>query len=641
MNRRQNIYLIHLLILLFLPGSLTGQSVAGTGNEQIIRPLSGESVSKYVHNYHEATRCFAHGQDQGLRITENGWAEITPPHWLTAGGGTISFWLKPLWKKGIRDSRVIMTMPWGDFKKSYLAISQGWWEPAGNGLLYFILSNEETVHCSVPYSLDTDAWTKITVTWQGGVKGFCRLYIDGERVAEHIVSFGGDYHAKGPIFLGSDQGSKVQRSRKADFVMADLSIQSAPLNDERILRGFEAEDDGSAEVERKKRRWLDEQLFAGFNKDRSNPDTNLKSPERRVMFDEGHEWATSNEETDRLINRLKSAGFNVYVPCVWHGRGTTWPAKIAYADSRLARKLGTGHDPLAYLLEKAHAAGIEVHPWFTVVRRDDNVYRQFYDVATPKYAFDVHNAEFRKFIVGLMLDIVKRYPVDGVNLDYIRSVGDCSCEQCSSGYQERFGRILREDLARKSAEKEPLPSLVQWHSEAVSEIVQQFSIESRKIKPGLVISVDALPLTTDALSQGQDSIRWANSGWVDVIFSMDYSQTIDLIQAARVRKALKQPEKLTLLVSTYDLVETKMVRQSEQDRVIGSAHGKTVVARQPELLADYVRLSRKLWPGSGLSFYLEKFLADFQSDELRRTVYREPVAPAWPQAGSGSARQQR
>ncbi len=349
--------------------------------------------------------------------------------------------------------------------------------------------------------------------------------------------------------------------------------------------------------------------------------------ERRVMFDEGHEWATSKAATDKVIDRLKSAGFNVYVPCVWHGRGTTWPSKLAYADSRLPQLSWSGHDPLAYLLEKAHAAGIEVHPWFTVVRRDDNIYRQFYDAATPKDAFDVHNRAFRQFIVELMLDVVQRYPVDGINLDYIRSMGDCACGQCVIDYRKRFGRELVADIAAKKA-RQPVPTLDQWHGEVVSEIVREVSARGRKLKPGLVISVDSFPDQEYVRAQGHDAISWANDGQVDVIYCMDYAEDLDLNRAKRLRQQLQQPDKFTLLVKTYDLVD--QVRRPEQERVIGVAHGKTVIARSPETLVGYVLASRRELPGSGLAFYLEKFLADFQRDALRQSVYRDIVTAAWP-----------
>lgn len=36
--------------------------------------------------------------------------------------------------------------------------------------------------------------------------------------------------------------------------------------------------------------------------------------ERRVMFDEAITWATSKHAADQILDRLKVAGFNVYVP---------------------------------------------------------------------------------------------------------------------------------------------------------------------------------------------------------------------------------------------------------------------------------------------------------------------------------------
>ena len=41
--------------------------------------------------------------------------------------------------------------------------------------------------------------------------------------------------------------------------------------------------------------------------------------ESRIIFDEGLNWVT-RASADRLCSRIARAGFNVFSPCVWHGR---------------------------------------------------------------------------------------------------------------------------------------------------------------------------------------------------------------------------------------------------------------------------------------------------------------------------------
>jgi uncharacterized lipoprotein YddW (UPF0748 family) len=168
--------------------------------------------------------------------------------------------------------------------------------------------------------------------------------------------------------------------------------------------------------------------------------------ERRVMFDEAITWATSKEATDQILDRLKAAGMNIYVPCVWHGRGTFYPSTLNQLDPRLAKSVVPGEDRLDYLIKRAHAMGIQVHPWFTVALREGDAFPQFAEPGTPDSKYNIHDAKFRAFIHDVMMDVVKRYDVDGVNLDYIRAGGFCLSEACIEDYRQKFGRSLRKDL---------------------------------------------------------------------------------------------------------------------------------------------------------------------------------------------------
>lgn len=333
--------------------------------------------------------------------------------------------------------------------------------------------------------------------------------------------------------------------------------------------------------------------------------------EKRVMFDEDSEWASSREATDRIITKLKRAGFNVYVPCVWHGYGTLFPSGAAQADPRYRDRFLKGYDPLAYLVRTAHAAGIEVHAWFTVMRRDREFYPQFYSVGVPQDAFDVHNQQFRSFIVRLMLDLVERYPVDGVNFDYIRSMGMCRSDSCQDDYRLRYKRMLTADLVLKQAGM-TVPTLQDWNATAVSEIVSSFSRQAKAKRPGLVVSVDSLPHDGTFILEGQDSVGWANAKLIDAIFVMDYGVRIDAGGMDKVRSLLDNPDKMNLLLATYDI-----------------GGGDQVVHRDGRLLADYIRLIRRRWPGSGVAYYHRKQLSDEQIEILRTDVFREDAVPDW------------
>lgn len=337
------------------------------------------------------------------------------------------------------------------------------------------------------------------------------------------------------------------------------------------------------------------------------PGTAVAPPERRVIFDESMQWAYSEQATDEVLARIEAAGFNVYVPCVWHGKGTYYPSPLVTEDATIQTRIARGEDPLRYLVERAHERGIEVHPWFTVVRREDDRLPEFYGPRTPPDAFDVHNPGFRRFITDLMVDMVERYPVDGINLDYIRSMGFCRDQRCAEDYHARYGRSLEWDILLAKLGGTAFETLAQWNGAAVGDIVRTVAEKVRKRRPEVVIGVDAHPLLDDVRLQGQDSIQWANNGWVDVVFNMNYRREIDVDAATQARALLHDPRKMTMLVATYDRV------------------GDSFIARESGTLEEYVRLARERWPGGGIAFYHYVRLSDQQIETLGRGVFAQRV----------------
>ena len=100
--------------------------------------------------------------------------------------------------------------------------------------------------------------------------------------------------------------------------------------------------------------------------------------------------------------------------------------------------------------------------------------------------YDMHMPGFRKYIVDIIMDVVKNYDIDGVNLDYIRTGGYCTSSFCQQDYQSKYGRDLLADLALS-----PIPQEVrQWVAAAVEAIVQDVHDRVKAIKPHVIISVD-------------------------------------------------------------------------------------------------------------------------------------------------------
>ncbi len=559
-----------------------------------------------------------------LHLEDNAYAEIKAPTGLTTNQGTISFWVKPIWEKESNESHTFLTMKWSGSDNSYMAISQGWWEPDGSGRLYFILSNQDHIHCSAPYKFQVGVWSMVTVTWLTGKGGHCRIYIDEELIAKHANNKDTNRGPRGGVFLGADIGSTSVRKRRAISEIRKLSIYSGAYSHKIIHDYYGSLVKSNPFLEKSK------ELLWGYTSTAANQEVKSQQIENngepRVIFDEDIRWALSKKNTDKILARIKSAGFNVYVPNVWHGRGTYFSTNIAHIHKRVEKRIASGDDPLAYLINRAHSLGIEVHPWFTVMKREDNIYPQFYDEGTPNGAYNVHFPEFRDFIVSLILDMVDRYPVDGINLDYIRSRGVCFSDYCAQDYNKKHGLYkninakssLNIDYASRLINRSARKRVQLWLDEAVTDIVRRVSEGVRNIKPDIILSVDAHPLANgDRPLEGRDSIKWANMGLIDVIYNMDYKKRVDVDNHTGVRKLLNNPDKLFFLFGNYENLPSYNFNK------------KVIAPRNPELLKMHAFLVRRNWPKTGIAFYLYNMLSDEQIKKLHNEVFHNNVEPNW------------
>lgn len=338
--------------------------------------------------------------------------------------------------------------------------------------------------------------------------------------------------------------------------------------------------------------------------------------ESRAIFDEGLAWITK-DSAEKLLTRIKKAGFNVFVPCVWHGRGTIWPSDLAPWDTRKVRI--PGFDPLENLIKLAEKYEIEIHPWFTVSLRQRDFlpqlefFEQRFKEGTSRQAFNIHSERFREFISSLIVEVATRYPVQGINLDYVRSGGMCKTNSCIEDYKRHSGRNLVKDWSLKNLPGVDLNALAAWQEAAVRDIISRISIGARKTRKNLVMSVDAVPGSSDTKLQGQDSMKWADEGLVDVVYSMDYQASPDFEKIRNLQSKMKRPEALVMLCGNYDR----------------DGSGKKVIPRDALRAAEILLEARSISRGNGVGLYLYNMLSEEQIDLFQKTVFKAPAKPRW------------
>jgi len=134
------------------------------------------------------------------------------------------------------------------------------------------------------------------------------------------------------------------------------------------------------------------------------------------------------QKADEMLARIEAGHFNAaFVNVFAYG--------YAYYESTLLEKhpdLAPDHDPLAYVIERAHQQDIQVHAWLVagpvgggkwgespILSQHPDWAMVSLDGETNSW-LNYNRPDVRQFIGDIALDIVENYDVDGIHFDYTR-----------------------------------------------------------------------------------------------------------------------------------------------------------------------------------------------------------------------------
>lgn len=267
------------------------------------------------------------------------------------------------------------------------------------------------------------------------------------------------------------------------------------------------------------------------------------APELRAL--QVHHWidgGRSKEQIDETVKWAKDANFNIIQFQVRR-------VGDAYYDSayepRATNILGDDDfDPLGYMVKKAHENGIQVYAWVNACR----IWASESKPADPKHIVNLHpewlskNSKgeirdardtyldvgapgARKNLVNIIADIVTKYDVDGIMLDYIRFPSP------SYGYNDTSVAGFNKKYNRTGKPKEDDPQWCQWRRDQVTATVKAIQKEINRLKPWVTLCAATIVWgasssefeNTAAYAQCfQDWRLWTEKGLLDVNMPMNY-----------------------------------------------------------------------------------------------------------------------
>ncbi len=244
---------------------------------------------------------------------------------------------------------------------------------------------------------------------------------------------------------------------------------------------------------------------------------------------------------DEAIKNLKDNGFNaVVVNMLWGG--------LAYYPSDVlpvAEEVKTRGDQLALCVQACKKYGVECHVWKVNYWLKDAP-KEFIEKlrSEGRLQIDKSGKETRyqgysspwlcpshpdnlKLELNSILEIVKKYDVDGIHLDYIRypDGSSCYCPGCRQRFESEKG-IKVENWPQDVISGVQANEFMTWRASQITKLVKAVSEEAKKIKPSIKISAAVSRHYPDCIkSLGQDWKNWVENGYLDFICPMDYTDS--------------------------------------------------------------------------------------------------------------------
>jgi len=238
---------------------------------------------------------------------------------------------------------------------------------------------------------------------------------------------------------------------------------------------------------------------------------------------------------DQAIKTLADNGFNAILPnMLWGG--------VAYYKSDVlpvSPEVGKRGDQIALCVAACRKYGVACHVWKVnynmgwatprgfseKVKSAGRTQIDFNGKPIARWLCPSH-PENQKLEIDSMLEVARKYAVDGLHFDYIRYPGahGCFCAGCRKRFEKSIGGKLSGWPAVVRSDAGLREKWLAFRREQITTVVRAVSARARKIRPKIKISAAVFrnwPGDRDRI--GQDWKVWCDRGYLDFVCPMDYT----------------------------------------------------------------------------------------------------------------------
>lgn len=249
------------------------------------------------------------------------------------------------------------------------------------------------------------------------------------------------------------------------------------------------------------------------------------------MKDTDHSEQAFREKFDNIIAQAKECGLNTLVVHVRSHGDAMYPSEYYPWSHLLTGTQGQdpGYDPLQYMVEATHNAGMQFHAWINPLRIQVNgspsvlsannpymVWRNDEDPSNDQWVLDYNEDKYynpaipkvRQQIIDGVKEIVSKYAVDAIHFDdYFYPTTDAAYDQASyNDYVAQFGEGGK-----------PL-SLADWRTTNINTLISGVYSAIKAVNPQVQFGISPQGNISNDIGMGADVYSWGSTkGYVDYL----------------------------------------------------------------------------------------------------------------------------
>ena len=347
--------------------------------------------------------------------------------------------------------------------------------------------------------------------------------------------------------------------------------------------------------------------------------------------------AQQKAELISLLDRAAQLHFNAVILQIRPSSDALYASPIEPWSERLTGMMGRApepfYDPLAFAIQEAHKRGLELHAWFNPFRalhplskstvapnHITKTHPEWVRDYDGQYWLDPGEPAVREYVLRVVMDVVRRYDVDGVTFDDyfypypVKNALGRKLDYPDDASWQKYG--LRSGLTRDDWRRQNVNQFVQSVYQSIKAVKPwvKFGISPFGIwRPGVAPGIN--PKALDAYSSlYADSRLWLANGWLDYF-------------APQLYWSVDSPQQ------SFPVLLNWWATQNVKGRHLWPGLNDANVGKEwePEEIARQMETTRRQSAGGEIHFHLRDVLEKPALASVVRAEYIQPaLVPASP-----------